>query len=258
MKRTVKYILFGVVMYVISLAGTVPAPWVYKHWMQNRLGSWVLYDVQGTVWEGRASLVKSGNIRVKNLHWDLHPLSLLLGRLEAALQFNYADAPGTLVLGRSLTGTWHVDDVDFEMPAEKLSPLLRLPGAELGGKVAVNLSGLTVKKGRITAATGTVAWEKAAVSKPVAVDLGTFAMTVKTTSDGVNGTLLDKGGAVQAQGLFKLNADGKYQLTATFASRDPQQPLLTQGLRLFGTPGPDGRINYSASGSVPSILPGAG
>jgi general secretion pathway protein N len=257
-KRTVQYILFGVVMYVIFLAGNVPAQWVYGHWMQNRLGSWVLYGVQGTVWEGRASLVKSGNIRVKNLHWNLHPLSLLWGRLEAALQFNYADAPGALVLGRSFTGTWHVNDVDFEMPAEKLSPLLRLPGAELGGKVAVNLSALTVIQGRVVTAVGSVAWEKAAVRKPVAVDLGTFVMDVKTTSDGINGALLDKGGAVQAQGLLKLSADGKYQLTATFASRDPQQPLLTQGLRLFGTPGTDGRISYSASGSVPSILPGAG
>lgn len=258
MKKALKYVVLGMVMYVMFLAGTLPASWIYSHWLQSRLGSWALYGVQGTVWEGRAALVKSGNLQLENLHWDLHPLSLLRGRLEAALQFKYAAAPGALVLGRTLTGTWHADDVALELPAGQLTPLLRLPGAELGGKLAVQLSALTVKQGRVTAAAGSVAWVKAALRKPVAVDLGTFAIDLKTTAEGVSGTLLDRGGAVQAQGLLKLNADGQYQLTATFASRDPQQPLITQGLQLFGTPGPDGRVKYSATGVVPSLLPGAG
>jgi general secretion pathway protein N len=257
-KKAVKYVLLGVVMYVIFVAGTLPAPLVYSHWLQSRLGSWTLYGVQGTVWEGRAALVKSGNLQLENLRWDLHPLSLLWGRLEVALQFKYAAAPGAMVLGRSFAGTWHADDVALELPAAQLTPLLRLPGAELGGKLAVRLSALTVKQGRVTAAAGSVAWEKAAVRKPVAVDLGTFAIDLKTTAEGVSGALLDHGGAVQAQGLLKLNADGRYQFTATFASRDPKQSLVTQGLQLFGTPGPDGRVKYSATGVVPSILPGAG
>ena len=258
MKRVVKYVLLGVVTYVIFVAGTLPAPWLYGHWLQGRLGNWVLYGVQGTLWEGRAAMVRSGKIQLENLHWDLHPTSLLWGRLEVALHFKYAAAPGSLVLGRSLTGTWHVDDVDVELPAGRLSPFLRLPGAELGGKVAVQLSDLTVKQGRVAAVTGNVAWEKAALRKPVAVDLGTFAIDLKTTAEGVSGTLLDHGGSVQAQGLLKLDADGRYQLTATFASRDPQQSLITQGLQLFGTPGADGRVKYSTTGVVPPLLPGAG
>ena len=258
MKRAVKYVLLGVVMYVVFLAGTLPAPWVYSRWLQPRLGSVSLYGVHGTLWDGRAALVKAGNLQLGNLHWVLRPLSLLWGRAEVALQFRYAESPGSMVLGRSLTGAWHADDVNLELPAAQLTPLLRLPGAELGGHVAVQLSALTVEGGRVTAATGSVAWEKAALRKPVAVNLGAFAIDLKTTEDGVDGTLLDRGGAVQAQGLLKLNADGKYQLTATFASRDPQQPLIGQGLRLFGNPGPDGRVKYSTSGVVPAIFPGAG
>lgn len=256
MKKTIKYVLLGVAMYVIFLAGTIPASWIYGHWLRTRLGGWALYGVQGTVWEGRASLAKSGNLELENLHWDFHPLDLLRGRVEVGLRFKYAAAPSTMVVGRSFTGTWHADDVALELPAQRLSPLLRLPGAELGGKLSVNLSELTMRRGRITAATGSVEWQKAAVRKPVAVDLGTFTVNLKTTTEGVSGTLLDHGGAVQAQGILKLNADGKYQFTATFASRDPQQPLITQGLRLFGNPGPDGRVRYSAAGVVPSIIPG--
>ena len=119
MKKAVRYLVFGLVMYVIFLVATVPAPWVYGRWLQHHMGNWALYGVQGTVWEGRATLVKSGNLQLENLHWDLHPLSLLWGRLEVALEFKYATAPGALVLGRSFTGTWHIDDMNLELPAER-------------------------------------------------------------------------------------------------------------------------------------------
>jgi general secretion pathway protein N len=255
-KKALKYILLGVVMYVIFMVANLPAPWRFSPGLQSRLGGWMLYGVQGTLWQGRAAVVKSRNLQVENLHWDLQPASLLWGRLETALRFKYAGEPATLTLGRSITGTWHVDDVDMELPAARLTPLLRLPGAELGGRLAVKLASLTVKKGRVTAATGNVTWDKAALRRPVAVELGAFTVKLKTGADGVEGTLLDHGGAVQAQGVVKLSANGRYQFTATFASRDPRQPLISQGLRLFGNPGADGRVKYSASGVVPAILPG--
>lgn len=258
MKAVLRYVLFGLAIYGVFLLGTVPASWIYSHWLQTRLGGWTLYGVKGTVWEGRATLVKSGNIQFENLHWDLHPWTLLWGKVEAALGFDYQTAPGKMVVGRSLTGNWYLDDVTVELPAQRLEPLLRLPGAELGGKLAIQLSSLTVKQGRVTAADGNMAWVKAALRKPLAVELGTFEIDLETNANGIGGALIDRGGSVQAQGLFKLQADGQYQLTATFASRDPQKSLITQGLRLFGTPGPDGRVKYSATGVVPAILPGAG
>lgn len=259
MRSVLKYVLFAAAMYLVFLAGTLPAPWIYSHWLQPRLGGLKLYGVQGTVWEGRASVLRSGNIQVENAHWDLHPWALFRGRLEAALQFSYEAAPGSMVVGRSFAGNWYFDEVSLELPARQLTPLLRLPAAELGGKLAVQLSSLAVQQGKVTAVDGSVAWEKAALRKPVAVELGTFEMNLETNAEGVNGTLLDKGGSVQAQGLFKLNPEGQYQLTATFASRNPQQALITQGLQLFGTPGPDGRVKYSAAGVVPAIFPpGAG
>lgn len=258
MKSLLRYVVFGVVMYAVFLVGTLPAPWVYSHWLQSRLGSWTLYGVQGTLWQGRAALARSGNIALDELRWDLHPWTLLWGRVEAALRFKYETAPGSLVVGRSLGGKWYLDDVAIDLPAGQLTPLLRLPGAELGGKLAVQLSSLTVKQGRVTAAKGSVAWEKAALRKPAAVELGTFEIDVDTDAEGVSGTLLDRGGSVQAQGLFKLSPNGQYQFTATFASRNPQQPLIAQGLQLFGTPGPDGRVKYSATGVAPVFLSGAG
>ncbi len=258
MKPVLRYVIFGLVIYGVFVLGMVPASWVYSHGLQSRLGGVALYGVQGTVWQGRASLLTSRGTQLQNLQWDLHPWALLWGRMEAALRFDYQAAPGKTVVGRTVTGNWYLRDADLALPAQRLAPLLRMPGAELGGKLALRLSSLTVKQGRVTAADGELSWEKAALRKPLEVELGTFAVNLETTADGVSGALMDRGGAVQAQGLLKLQANGQYQLTATFASRNPQQPLITQGLRLFGTPGPDGRVKYSTKGVLPPLFPGAG
>lgn len=258
MKSVLRYVILGLVMYGVFVLGMVPASWVYSQVLQSRLGGVALYGVQGTVWQGSATLLTSRSAQLQNLHWDLHPWALLWGRMEAALHFDYQASPEKMVVGRSVTGNWYLHDAVLELPAQRLAPLLRMPGAELGGNLALQLSSLTMKKGRVTAADGMMTWEKAALRKPLEVELGSFAINLETAADGVSGALIDRGGAVQAQGLFKLQADGHYQVTATFASRNPQQPLITQGLRLFGTPGPDGRVKYSATGVVPLLPPGAG
>ncbi len=258
MKKALRYMAFGLIVYGVFVLGAVPASWIYSHLPRARLGGTALYGVKGTIWEGRANLLIRGSVQLENVHWHLHPWTLLWGRAEAALSFNYQTAPGKMVVARSLGGNWYLRDVAVELPAQQLVPLLRLPGAELGGKLALQLSSLVVKQGRVTEAEGNLSWEKAALRKPFVVELGTFAITLTTNAEGVSGALIDRGGAVQAQGLFKLQANGQYQITATFASRNPQQALITQGLQLFGTPGPDGRVKYSASGMMPAILPGAG
>lgn len=253
MKAGLRYLLLGVTLYVVFMLLMVPAAWLYNHGLQSRLGGVALYGIQGTVWQGRAAVLRSGGMQLENVHWHLHPWSLLWGRGEAALAFDYQTAPGRLVAARSLSGDWYARDVDVELPAGQLAPMLRMPGAELGGRLLLHLNTLTVKQGKVTAAEGSLLWEKAALRQPLAVELGSFAITLQTTGQGVSGVLIDRGGAVQAQGLLKLQPDGQYQITATFAARDPK---LGQGLRLFGTPGPDGRVNYSTTGRLPSLPPG--
>lgn len=255
MKTALRYVIFGAAMYGLFMLGMVPASWIYSHWLQTRLGGVVIYGVRGTVWEGQAAELRSGSVQLANLHWTFHPWSLLWGRMEAALSFDFQSTPGRMVAARSLGGDWYLRDVAVELPAQQLAPLLRMPGAEVGGKLQLQLSSLAVKKGRITAAEGNLTWEKAALRKPFAVELGTFAINFESAAGGVKGTLLDRGGAVQAQGLFNLQPGGQYQLTATFASRDPKQTLITQGLRLFGASGSDGRVKYSTTGVMPVLLP---
>ena len=257
MKRALIYIAAGIAMYALGLVATLPAGWVYT-WGKPRLGdTLMLSGVNGTVWQGRARAAQMGTVRVEKLQWDLRAWALLLGRVSAALTFQYQSQPGRLTFIRHMNGDWGMKDVDLLVPARNFQSLLRLPGTELSGVVAAKFDTLRLQQGRIVAAEGTLTWDKAAVMRPVSVELGGFATRFTTENDLIQGVMKDSGGEVQADGLFKLKPDGQYEFTATFISRDPKQPMINQGLQLFGQPGPDGRVKVDTQGQLPPLLKGA-
>lgn len=258
MKRALTWIAAGVALYAVALLATLPAGWGY-HWAKAVLGdAAALSGLGGSVWDGSARRAQLGPFALERLHWELRPWALLLGRVDVALEFRYAGQPGRLALSRWPGGTLVARDVELLLPASDFQSLLRLPGAELGGAVAVALERLVVEHGRITAAAGRVGWERAAVLRPVPAQLGGFTLELENADDGVKGVLRDQGEAVQAEGLFTMANDGKYRFTASFASRDPRQPAIAQGLQLFGQPGADGRVRVDSQGVLPPLLPGAG
>ncbi len=257
MKRGLAYLGLGLGMYLVFLVTTLPAPWAYS-WAQTRLGGVVLSGLSGSVWDGRAVTAQLGQTRLEKFHWQLNPWALLFGRLGADLEFAYRDEPAALSVSRGFGGRWHFSDVALRMPARALESWLRLPAAELSGVLDVQLDKLVIDQGRITTAQGVMAWNNAAVVKPVTADLGGFTVTLDNADEGIKGVLKDQGGAVQADGVLNLKPDGNYDFTGTLVSGDPRQPAIAQGVQLFGQPGGDGRVKLSIQGALPLLLPGAG
>lgn len=258
MKRALAFLGVGIFFYALALVATLPAGWAY-HWMKERfVGTAAMSDIGGSVWRGRARAARLGDWQMEKLRWDVRASALLLARLSTGLEFTYQGQPGRLIATRHLGGSWTMAEVDLLLPARSLQGVLRLPGVELGGVVAVDLDTLALEQGRIAAARGTVAWNKAAVVKPIPVLLGGFGVTAETAEDEITGTMKDLGGAVQADGLLKLRPDGNYVFTASFIARDPRQSVISQGLQLFGQPSPDGRVKVNTKGTLPPLFPGAG
>ncbi|MEK7322872.1 MAG: type II secretion system protein N [Pseudomonadota bacterium] len=257
MKRGLAYFGLGLVMYAVFLAATLPAPWAY-HWAQTRLGGVALSGLSGTLWNGRALTAQLGPTRLEKFHWSLNPWVLLRGRLGADLEFDYRGEPAALAVSRGFGERWHFSDVALRLPARTLESWLRLPSAELGGALDLRFDKLVIDQSRITAAQGLMTWDKAAVVRPVAADLGGFTVTLDNEDEGIKGVLKDQGGAVQADGVLSLKPDGNYDFTGSLVSGDPRQPAIAQGLQLFGQPGGDGRVKLSIQGTLPLLLPGAG
>jgi hypothetical protein len=187
------------------------------------------------------------------LAWDYRPLGLLAGRVDIAVRFSKDQVRGSGVVGISPGGDLHVADADVSLPVEELARAFRLPVIKLAGEVSTSVTTLQVSGQRLTEADGVLLWQQAQVIRPQALRLGDLEAVFETRDGVIEGTLRDKGGPLQLEGLVTIQADGSYELNASLASRDDTQPALSQTLRRLGRPGPDGKVSVNYSGTLPPV-----
>ena len=254
LKPVLRYGVFTAAIYLIFVVAMLPAQNAWG-FLQPRLpGDVKLYGVDGTLWSGAAASAVINRQEYRQLRWDFEPLALLAGRIQYALAFNNGASKANAVIGRSLTGNLLFQDVTARLTAVELNTYLKLPAVRLNGAFDIDLQRLRIVDGRIVAADGTLAWKQAGLQSPRSVVLGDLGVTLETVDDGIKGTVLDHGGALQANGILMLSPDGEYKFTGMFASRDSADTGLVQALRMMGKTGPDGKVNVSFSGKIPPLF----
>lgn len=252
MKRTVGYVLFGVALYVVFAIATFPAARAYVL-LEDKLADVTLYDVSGTVWNGKAKAADVQNQHLRSVNWSLRPWTVPLGRLDVKWSFDNGNMWGSGIAGLTAGGNLRLAGLEAAVPATELQPLLRRVPARLGGTFVVDLENAKVDMAANVplAAQGQLRWKNAAITVVEEAGLGQFQMDFETTDEGVQGTLTDGGdGPLEAEGLLLVQPDGQYRFTGTVAVRDTSRRDLIQGLRFLGRPGPDGRIPLSYSGTL--------
>jgi hypothetical protein len=246
-----RYLGLGVLAYLIFLVTTFPAVRAYPL-LKDSLAPLALYDLEGTVWSGRARTAELGPYRMGALSWHSYPWKLLLGRLEFAWMSTEDAAKSHGVAARGLGGRLHLSEVNANLPVAELSAFLipTLPLKSLG-MLRIELNETDIGDNRILATDGVISLENVVFLTPQPVSLGSLTLTLSTVDTGIKGTLLDKGGALQAQGVLMLKPDGSYQFTGTLASRDRNQPQIQQALAFLGKPTADGKVAVNWSGKLP-------
>lgn len=242
----IRYGLLGLAAYVIFLLASVPAARVYPL-LQTRLAPLNLYGLEGTLWQGRARSADIGAYRVGPFNWELHPGKLLLGRIEAEVSFR-GNGEGEVVIERILGGEVRVRDANADMPVAEMAAWLPALVVSGGGRVVLQQADMTWSGGHISAAHGSVLWREGVTPPPLSAPIGELGMSFDPRGGTIQGTLLDKGGPVQAQGVLTLKADGGYQFSGSFSARDA---ALAPALQAFGPVGADGKIALSYQGRYP-------
>ena len=229
----------------------VPADRVYAVLKDHITLPVKLYQIEGTVWNGRAGVAQINNERLESVRWDFRPYTLVLGKLEIKLAFKKDGGHLDAVIGRSINGDLYIEDADAQFPANIIEPLLSRIPLGLEGELIIDLSDLEISSNIISAAEGSLSWRDAGIGKPNNVELGSFAMNLETSEEGVKGILSSMNdGPLQLDGLVVLNPDGTYKLTSTFVIRDPNRADLKQALRFVGNPGPTGKVSMTRSGTL--------
>lgn len=255
---SVRYLVLGVLAYIAILVLTIPAERVYAFWQSsshaNRTIS--LTGIEGSIWSGSADRAVIMGQAVNQLEWTFHPWSLLLGQVGVGWRFQLPDTDGKPAFGQGTTdlglgGSIKFPTLEASIPADMAANMARLGALRPAGTLDLNLEDVKWDGQNLVSANGRIVWRGAGVSMMKPVMFGDLTVKLETSNNQIKGVISDGGGALSAQGVATLAADGRYQFTGAFAARGNQD--LENALRTMGRPGPDGKVNVNYSGNLVSL-----
>jgi hypothetical protein len=214
----------------------------------------VIAGTSGTLWNGAAQSVQAEGIQLREVTWDLHPLSLLLGRVSVSLDAKWSDGFIRGDIAAGIGGSLKLRDVQV---AGSLAPILgrlNLPAA--GGEVALDLQvadidDLWPTQLIATLRVGRVPLSMIGVSGGVT---GSYTLEFDVTEIGedgsIPGVLSDGGGPLEILGELRLTPPTNYTIDARIKARLDAPAELAQGLSLAGPKLPDGSHSFQMTGSL--------
>jgi len=251
-----RYTLFGVVLYLVFLITQIPATLVYglfSDTLEALPAKVKLYRVSGTVWSGKAAFVSASGNTLRDLSWELYPSSLLLGRVGLGLNFKLGDGSVKAELYRTLGGDMLAKNIRARMPMSDIVRMARLPAIKLEGDLGLNLESLVLSDGLVSEAQGRVVWNSAETRFPQRIVLGDLSANLQTTDAGIEATLGDGGGPLEASGKLTLAPDGAYNFDGAFASREGSNSPLARSLSMMGRPDAQGKVQIKNAGNIKTL-----
>ena len=119
MKKVWWLVALGIVAFAAFALVTLPAGVIASPLAKQGI---LLNGVTGTVWNGAAQVVQSGNTRIGSVQWKLHPLALLRGRAAADVKLTRVDGFAQGYVAAGTTGRITLRDVAASLPLAILPP----------------------------------------------------------------------------------------------------------------------------------------
>lgn len=181
--------------YLIFVLATIPANVIVG--MVELPKNIKLGTVSGSLWSGKAAAIQIDNDVISNLSWNLSPLSLIVGGINAEVKFGKSRGKETISGKGDVATDFSFSSVDLNnfvlrYPASGLVQKMNLPiPATLSGQVVFNINDYQQGKPYCEQLDGKITWNKASadvMGKKVALgklaaqlgcDKGQVALNIK-------------------------------------------------------------------------------
>jgi len=240
-----RLLIIGIALFVLTVLVRAPASWLIAVLPK-------LIDCQqpaGSVWRGACGQLRVGDTSLSDVHWQLHPLALLAGKLEVALQSADARAPGSATVALSLTGRRTLTDLRAELPVD--TGFLPLFPSGWSGRLQLALSSVEFKSGRLAAIHGTATAHSLAQLQPP-MSFGSFELhfaDAPSPDGAISAQLRDVGGPLAVNGTLVVRNGSDYVLSGSAATRADASPELIKIVEFLGPADSQGRREFSVAGS---------
>ncbi len=241
MKRTVLWLLAGIITMAITMLAFCPAAWIAAAVEQQTGGRLTLGDVQGTLWRGSAFIggAASSSDPVAPLlpgrfSWKLSP-SVLLGRVNASVENSVA-----LSQPLEITGSlhqWQISPSSINVPADRLAALgAPLNTVQLAGQMRLSWTPLQLtRQQNDVEIAGTMHLEMNDMSSRLSSikPLGAYDLTMDWQGTRADITLKTIKGPMLLSGSGAL-VDGRLRFSGTAQAEEGQEQRLANLLNLLG------------------------
>jgi general secretion pathway protein N len=254
MRKWLIRLFLGLLFLIAALAlviGMTPARLLYPH-VAERLQPLRLQGIDGSIWNGQASMASVLAEPLGPLSWTLDPWAALRGEAsgEASLRGSSMRALGRF---RLAANRLLAEAVDAQLDARLLEPALDIPALRLGGKVQARFVRLRAEDGFLREATGTLRWADLSVSGYAEAKLGHLMIHFKTLDSGeIVGELRDEGGPLRASGEIRMR-DNQFRADLVLAA-EPGAVHIQEALLYVGQRQQDGSSRLIIEGAMRKLF----
>ena len=196
--------------------------------------------VSGTVWSGQTAnlTVSLGDQRLAlgQTSWQINPLKLLTGSaIKLTTDWGRQRAQATVDVG--FDGSVTVTDSSLNLDVGWLRRVIPL---YVAGVIDADIERMKVSSSAVKDVTGRLVWTDAAWrANGGDILLGTYAVDMSTSDDGVLGEVITLKGALNVSGNIRINGS-EYELSLDLTGPAVRNEAFQQSIALMATPSGDG------------------
>ncbi len=244
MRRGILITVLAVVAFVAIVVARLPASWV----VPTSPSTVSCAAVDGSIWNGTCAGLTAQGSPLGDVTWNVHPLSLLTGKLSAYLVLTgpIAAVSGDFDMRLDNSVTLHnvQASVPFDRDLKRLVPVLQT----LSGSANANIVSAHYSKGFVTSIQGRIeAHDLVSHDRDGVATLGSYAVTFPAgnKSGDPTGELQDLGGPLAVQGTLRIMQDKPgVEVHGMVAPRADAPPDLRHQLEYLGSPDAQGRREF--------------
>ena len=217
MKKTLLSIFLSVLVLIILLITIAPAkviiPTILDKLPKNLQGM-ALQDISGTIWTPKVGTFKIKEYQLNNITFDIKPLSLMMGDLNADIKINDPLIKLTSTLEANSTKVT-MREGNYEVVASWFDPFMAFPVKGIEGVITGSLEKLEVSNNQaINELNGVGSWRNAFILYlDQQLNLGDIKYQLSTTeAKDIKLDILENVGGLGLKGYLTLSPDRTYKL----------------------------------------------
>ena len=247
LNRTIWLVVLGIFAFALMALVTLPASVAVGPLGKRGI---IVSGVGGTIWNGSAQVVQTGQVNVGAVQWKLHALGLLGAKAIADVKITRSDGSIETTVTAQPSGQLLFENLFASLSLDSLPPSVSFGWR---GTVRTRLTTLEIVDNWPHRAVGTVEVTDLIGPPRQPAPMGGFklAFPEQAPPGVVAGALTDLSGPLQVAGTLELKAaDRSYLINGLVSPRADASPQLVNSLQILGIPDAQGRRPVSLSGTM--------